>query len=488
MSVFPFLITFLVLRLIFWFVTFPNPDEAYYWLWGQHPGLSYYDHPPLHAWLQGLVTAIAGRSTFTLRLPNLLSNGIFFYTYYHILRYLYGENPLARFWLVALLILASPLYFLFLALAWHDHWLITFSLVSAYLFIRFLDGYLVDGTGNSGQLYAAAGALALAGLCKYNAVFVAIGFLATLLTHARLRPLFRDYRLYVAIAIAATALVPILGWNFSNDLQSVRYYVDRSVNTGSFSFKPASCLSFIIFSILTVSPMTCLGWVSLWQQRNQSWFGQSVYPIVAGWIFAISTGTLLLISLVSAALYYWNIVAYLLLFPLLPAVFSHSAHSGKWKRSRLLLAGQCYGLLFATLLVIHYGFLPLSALVSRDADPDSRMLFGWNAVGAEVQAQAAELGESPVLVTTDYRSASALAYQLHDRSVIAISDRTDQFDFWLGDRPLSGKTAILLSDDWHPLTAAVRSRFAQVSEPTIVPVTRFGVWIKQYLITKARFN
>ena len=26
-------------------------DEAYYWMWGQHPALSYYDHPPLNAWL-----------------------------------------------------------------------------------------------------------------------------------------------------------------------------------------------------------------------------------------------------------------------------------------------------------------------------------------------------------------------------------------------------------------------------------------------------
>src|SRR5262245_33285905 len=26
-------------------------DEAYYWMWGQHPELSYFDHPPLNAWM-----------------------------------------------------------------------------------------------------------------------------------------------------------------------------------------------------------------------------------------------------------------------------------------------------------------------------------------------------------------------------------------------------------------------------------------------------
>jgi hypothetical protein len=25
----------------------PIGDEAYYWLWGQHMALSYFDHPPL---------------------------------------------------------------------------------------------------------------------------------------------------------------------------------------------------------------------------------------------------------------------------------------------------------------------------------------------------------------------------------------------------------------------------------------------------------
>ena len=44
---------FLVLKLVFLFGSGPTSDEAYYWLWGQHPALSYYDHPPFHAWMLG---------------------------------------------------------------------------------------------------------------------------------------------------------------------------------------------------------------------------------------------------------------------------------------------------------------------------------------------------------------------------------------------------------------------------------------------------
>ena len=40
-------------RAVFHLFAGPLPDEAYYWLWGQHPDWSYFDHPPLQAWLQG---------------------------------------------------------------------------------------------------------------------------------------------------------------------------------------------------------------------------------------------------------------------------------------------------------------------------------------------------------------------------------------------------------------------------------------------------
>ncbi|XGV99263.1 MAG: ArnT family glycosyltransferase [Leptolyngbya sp. BL-A-14] len=509
----PFLITFICLRLVFWFATFPNPDEAYYWLWGQHPALSYYDHPPLEAWVQGFFTAILGRSTFTLRLPNVLSNAIFFYTYYRLIRYLHGERFQRFFWLIVLLILASPLYFLFLALAWHDHLLITLTLVSAYQFIRFLDRYIENSKGESWRLYGAAGAISLAILSKYNAVFVILGFAATLIADKRLRPLWRDRRLYFAVAIALTALIPIVLWNVSNDFQSFRYYVDRSVGTEGFSLKFSPFFNFVLFSILLVSPMLCFGFFKGLKRAERSLGNRTVYPAVAFWVFIISSITLTGISLLSAALYYWNITAYLLLFPLLPAVFekepgdnvsSATGEAGDRRvgrrqesevkpqnslhflpRKPLFFAAQCYGLLFATLLVVHYSIFPLSALFDKETDPDSRMLFGWNQVAAVVKTQAEAVNGEPFLVTTDYRSASALAYQLNDKNVMAISDRIDQFDFWYtSDAAFKGRNALILSDDWHPIQPKLLAQFDRTSERTTIAISRFGIWIKNYYLVK----
>jgi 4-amino-4-deoxy-L-arabinose transferase-like glycosyltransferase len=487
------LLLFLLLRLVFWLSTFPNPDEAYYWLWGQHPALSYYDHPPFLAWIQAMATSILGRSFFTLRLPNLVSNGVLLFTYFRITRYLYGHQGRSAFELVVAVLLSSPLYFLFLALAWPDHWLITFSLGSAFLWITFLDGYRA-GRGETWRLYSAAVLLGLAGLCKYNALFVGLGLVAVVLADPALRSLGRDRRLYLAGGMALLALMPIGLWNLSNDFQSFRYYADRSLDSGSLSVNLLSPLGFWLLSAMTVSPFHCFSFYRAWKLRFPGLQPQSCYVSVAFWVFAASTGGLTAISLVSTALYYWNITAYLLLIPLLPAAFldraaTHPINPVSSAQPRSFggsfWTGQVYGLLFAGLLVLHYSLVPISAWVNREGDPDSRMLFGWERVAQGVRAEAAKL-EQPLLLTTDYRSAAALAYELNDKTVLAISDRVDQFDFWYpGDQAIAGRNAILLSDDWHPLSPQLIARFDRTSEPVTVTVDRFGIWIKRYSLRRA---
>lgn len=108
---------------------------------------------------------------------------------------------------------------------------------------------------------------------------------------------------------------------------------------------------------------------------------------------------------------------------------------------------------------------------------DSGMLYGWSDVSRAVQ-------NSELIITTDYRSASALAYELNNKNVLAISDRKDQFDFWYDEQKLRGRDAVILSDRWFPVPKKLLAKFERVSEPTTIPVVRFGVWIKNYYLQK----
>ena len=58
------------------------PEEAYYWMYWQHPSLSYFDHPPMVAWLIGAGTRLFGDTEFGVRtggaLLMLASSGLMY--------------------------------------------------------------------------------------------------------------------------------------------------------------------------------------------------------------------------------------------------------------------------------------------------------------------------------------------------------------------------------------------------------------------------
>ena len=473
----PWLWLILLAHGVYWLTAFPNPDEAYYWLWGQHLDWSYYDHPPFHAWVQGAFSWF-GQSQFVLRLPTLLSNGLFFWTYYQISSYLYAQRTTKAWSVIFLCCWSSPLYFLFLTLAWHDQWLIAFSLTSAYWFIRFLDGVWVNGRGRTVYLYGGSIALGLAGLCKYTAVFIGLTALGVIVSQPKLRSLLRDGRLYTAVAIASLFTLPILIWNFQNNWLSFQYYVTRSVDSGGPTLRPDAVLFFWLTAALILSPPLVWVLVKSVQLKLPSPLSPTYRAMALG-LFFVSTGSLSLVGLFSTALYYWNILAYLLLMPLIPLFFLDK-NSETLRHWGWLNGIQILGAVVAWLLVINYCLLPVTALFGPDGDPDGRMSFGWRQVATVVNRYAPHYD---LLLTTDYRSASALAYVLNDSSVLAVSDRIDQFDIWASSRTLTGQTALVLADDWHPFNEAGPLQLEQGWEQLeTISVQRFGVKIKDYYL------
>jgi 4-amino-4-deoxy-L-arabinose transferase-like glycosyltransferase len=51
----------------------PFDDEFYYWCWSEDLQLSYYDHPPMVAYMIRAATAVFGKSVLAIRLPGVLS-------------------------------------------------------------------------------------------------------------------------------------------------------------------------------------------------------------------------------------------------------------------------------------------------------------------------------------------------------------------------------------------------------------------------------
>jgi hypothetical protein len=133
----------------------PLPDEGYYWLWGQHPGWSYYDHPPLGGWLHALTSFLFGDGIVPARLATLPT----FAGTLAILWYWCGRltPPFLRMraFLTGVAIwLASPLMLVYQSLAIHDHLLIVFSLAALHFFVLFAESRTSAGRAMRCSIFA----------------------------------------------------------------------------------------------------------------------------------------------------------------------------------------------------------------------------------------------------------------------------------------------------------------------------------------------
>jgi hypothetical protein len=475
------------LRIVYWLLAPPNSDEAYYWAWGFHPALSYYDHPPLLAWTQGLVHAVLGRSTFALRLPAALCTVGTVLLGARIAGRLApglpspgGAGPgsgLAgpgRRWVAfaAAALLGSPLFSMFTSFAWHDALLIFLCTLAAALLVDFLAEVAEGGRGSTLRLLAGAAVLGLAALAKYNSVFVGVGVAAAIAIDPRLRRLLRDPRLWLAAGVTVLVLSPIVVWNLQHGLASFRFHLGgRQGGAEGLRFRPRAVIDFLLPTVLLLSPALVAAGVAAFRRGPEGGAWAGVYRRVALATFVASTAVFLAMSLFSWTLYYWNIVAYVLLVPAAALVLA--------RRPRLLRWHLGYGLVVAVVAVAHAVVIPLTAPFPSIQDDDSKEPFGWEEISAAVREELAR-GPGRFPATTDYRSAAHLAWALGTSDVAVVSNgRFTQFDYW-AEPSRAGGTAVLVTDHREPMDDQIERRFDHVTHLRTVPVERLGLRIKSY--------
>ena len=100
-----------------------------------------------------------------LRLPTLISNGLLVLLYGRICQQLYGHQSQKSWGITVWLLFTSPLFFLFLAIAWSDHWLILLGTAAGYCWVQALPRETSEV--KLSWLYATGLCLGLAALCKY---------------------------------------------------------------------------------------------------------------------------------------------------------------------------------------------------------------------------------------------------------------------------------------------------------------------------------
>lgn len=457
----------LVMRLAFSAFAFPIVDESYYWLWGRHLALSYYDHAPLQGWLQGLSYQLFGRNLFALRWLTWLALAAELWIFYKVAVRLAGDAWRPIFLRSTAVFLSSPLFGFFSNLAFNDYLLVVMVMGSGYFFMRFFADIEEGKRGQSLDLFAAAVLLGLAALAKYNGGFLGVAVAATVLVRPQLRRLLLDWRLYAAAALAIGLQAPVLIWNMQEGFASFLYQMGDRHGTRVFeeirifAMKAAAGEQLILLSAFLIPTIIRFFWAT---QRNPF---ERIGKTMAIWTFWLSTIACLVAANLSWILFWWNIVAYVLIFPF----------AGRYTRPVLMTVHILYGTLIIAFMTVTYWIVPVLLLVGARPGMDTERNYGWPTIVAEM-LEAKESYGADFLMTNRSQASSQIAWALDDPDIVAIQSDHTAFDDWFDPGTRTGQSAIVLEhphdmDRWQTF-------FAKITPIGQVPVEVRGTTLMTY--------
>ena len=301
------LISLLIRGFLAAFHEFGN-DEVYYWTYALYPDWSHFLHPGMVGWIMQLTSLnLLLDSEFFLRLSSVI-----FMTVNTWLIYLIGKevkNKIAGFF-AALLFSASFYAFVVTGVfILPDTPLMLFLLLSIYLFIR----YFQSDKKQQHILLLAGLCAGLAMLSKYSGIFIWVGVALYILLYDR-KELKNGY-LYLALAISAICILPILIWNLQHDFISFKFHGDR---VGLFgeprpNYVGIELAGEILYNNPIVYALIIIGLIAFFRRKNAPEKNASRLLLLTAlpWI-----GTFLYFSFTHPTLPHWSAPGFCLLIPI----------------------------------------------------------------------------------------------------------------------------------------------------------------------------
>ena len=448
------------LRCLTGFLIGLSPQETYYWNYSRHPALSYFDHPPMIAWVIRAGQFFLGKNEIGVRFGGLVLTLLSSWLLYALGRIWFGRR--AGLWAV-LLFQLIPLYFVYGVLITPDVPLIFFWLLTLYWVS------LAVRQGRKSAWYFAGVALGLGFLSKYTAVFLLPSAFLLLVSDSRYRPWLRRKEPYLALLMAVLLFTPVILWNLEHDWVSFGFQVsERLTHAGGRRLQ--SLGEFLLMQLGVTSPALLTGILMLPALPVSAALGERRLRWRFCFLFAVPIlAFLLFFSIHSRIKANWAIPGYLsLLVAAYPAYRYLRFNSGA--RTKLVagyfLAGWLYALPVLYLVAIYHLTLTLPGI------PAHSFVTGWKelgqAVDTEAQALEAAEGRKVFLLGLDshYIAAELSFYSDGRREVFSrnvIGKRALAFEFWPPERDPVGFNALAVDRD-PPDLEPLRKYFVRVDE------------------------
>ena len=451
--------------------------EAYYAMWGRFPAWSYYDHPPLVAWITWVVTRVSS-SPFALHVGPLVCATVFAMLVYRLAERLFSAR--AGFFALALVALL-PAYFVTA---------IVINPESPLAPLWMLAVLLLDGMRERDEAWrplAAGAVMGLAFLAKYTGVLLVPLALVYLAATPSCRRWLRRPSLYAGAAVALAVASPVVVWNLVHHWPSLTlHFVERTAPADA-----ATLVENLLFLVLgqlgeyhpLLFPALMAAMVlSVRRARTDERFRFLAWMSVPVLVFLAVA-----LMRVRDPEPHWTMVGFMPCIVAAAGWLDEAWAKGtapKWLRPYGLASGAL------TVVVVTLGYVHtlspalLHLVPAHLYDPNhdaTTELQGWDRVDAALHESAELLGPDAVIASCQYALCAQILRQVDDRpAVYCPSARRTEFDFLGRHTPPARAPVLYVNDDHYPDAPGELLPGRRCDLARDVPVERAGRVVRHY--------
>ncbi|MBK9663632.1 MAG: glycosyltransferase family 39 protein [Nitrosomonas sp.] len=422
----------LLLRLVYFGLAQLIPDEAYYWQYAQHMDLSFYDHPPMVAWLIWLGTSILGHNEFGVRIGALICGLISMGYLYALTQNLYDKSTAMR---AVLLLTILPLGFATGILMTPDAPLVAAWAATLYYMERAL-------IANQNSAWLGMGiAFGLGMLSKYSLGLLGIAALVFVIIDPTARRWMLRPHPYLAALLAVVLFSPVIIWNYENNWASFSFQSNR-VLADTYEFSVHKLIAHIMILLTPVGFLAAAlaffpAKIPTDQQLEQR--RHLFVQVFAG----IPLFICFILSTFDSPRFHWTAPIWLAIFPTIAWMIGQTDHlSAMAKRIQAAWRLTIITCVFAYAFVLHYVVLGIPGIPYQLLTEH----YFWREAAAEikqiVQEVRSQTGEEPIVVgMSKWSVASALTFYTHNDAKLEVRSRNmfgesgAMYEFWFPSEP-----------------------------------------------------
>jgi 4-amino-4-deoxy-L-arabinose transferase-like glycosyltransferase len=423
------IVIILLLRLVFIGVMGLTPQDAYYNFYGEHLALSYYDHPPVIAYVLRIFTEIFGKKVFVLKLADSVICFLTILFFYRLSLLFVSKHRAQR----AVLILFSTLMITILSLiSTPDVPLLLFWTISLLCLYRaiFLDKkmYWIWSGIFIGVAFDS----------KYTGIFLLAGLILFLLLSSKYRSLLFSKWIFLCILFFSITISPVIIWNVQNDFASFKFqsagrvesmegiHIDLLDFAGALGHQTAVLMPILFFTFI------------YFLFRVFKKYRLRFFNIEANKLFLLCFFIPLFLGFFFLSFIYWVKLNWMM-----PAYISGIIWISMYVRKRWLNAQLICSLIVHVVLAFEVLFYPV-AIKSDDT------WVGWEEFAKQIKNVQNNYPNSFIFSADDYKTSAVLNFYLDEMvySKNIIGERALQFDFIGSDlNALAGKNALFIDSD-----------------------------------------